>query len=299
MISHVFQSGRRISALILIAICACVLNQSETPQPVACAVTPQHKWLESSLSASFDTRYCPVSLYQHRQFKAYLIDFTASDASKLQNGSDTPGRIKFLNYLQNPIYGQADGFFYFHSSGGSSATGTASGGYWAGSDTTHGLTGSDYAKIIIHISNPWGDSAQALAVLNYAPYSSGSISGPTNGIQAQLYMFNVNDTYEFKPVTIEWFIDNVSQGSASYSNESFGASWNAAGTYTVKARVTPPEDSYFPTPYNLTVEITISEESCGGEPGQTPCTAPPAGLTPGLKANSVSPSRPKWVVRKP
>lgn len=283
--------GALYTALV-IAMGSCVTDTPVNPTPVLCTVTAGHLWLGAYLSASQDTRYCPVAVSSHSQVKFYNIIIQAADyihlmVGQYSSGTGYSGNVRFRNYVQNSIPNMSDKPIFFQRGSGDLATANPTGSYYAASDESHGLTGIDYAKIFVYLNPTYysGDSAQASAEMSYSPYSSATLSGPTSGVQSQDYGFNVNAANEFKPTMVEWFIDDVSQGDAAYDNITLGHTWYAAGSYTVKAHIIPSEDSDYPTPYDLTLQIDISQESCGGGPGQTPCISPPIGTGSNVKSH--------------
>lgn len=259
----------RILGLIFVAavggLGGCVEVYRDPPSD--CDVVDRGKWMSSSLgTSSVSWPYCPVIFTYNGDWTGYLIYVNAGDLSKLHQWPS--GYLSFHNnqgaLIDVPLLNHE---FYFNGT-----TATLQGSYPAATDSTGpGVNqGNDYARIRVRLVD--GDSARGEAFLTYRRRAGAYASGPTQGVVDQMLTFQVDATFEFRPVFYEWFVDDISQGAPAENASTFATGFGSPGMHEVKVRVTP---GHTISPYNLPIAIEIGEaEGCGGE-GQLPCTAPP------------------------
>lgn len=234
-----------------------------------CEFVDLQGWVAAGLSQE-DVVYrpfCPQVFYHHAEAKHYEYQLRTTDYSHLGIT-----RLSWYDNQRRKIGApqQQDIPIYFTAGDNNTGYANVQGSYLAATDSSV-TAGIDYGRLEATSS---GTQRLAEARFTYRGYFPGQPSvTPTAPVTGETVIFAVDVSGEYRPITIEWFVDGVSQGAASEAATSFNSVWTSAGSHSIAAHIVPPEDSPFPTPYTLSISIEVTQgELCGGGPGQTPCT---------------------------
>lgn len=238
--------------MVVVAMAACGFNIEVKDPKSECIVADRAKWRSSGLGESEVAQpHCPVTILLNDQLTGYTINVFANDLSKLQ--SIPRAIVSFFDTNTDPIPP-----VIFHKDIGWGFRGNVSQliGSYSAAHVVGPRTGIDFARVRVPLSTFIGvypDTARAEAFLEYEFHSQATVIGPDVGSNTEAVNVTADASGEFRPITYEWWIDGVNQGSPS-NQSTIDHLFSAVGSHAVRV-VVRANDGHV---YDLTKYIEIT-----------------------------------------
>ncbi len=238
-------------SMVVVAMAACgdlVINDPQS----ACAVADRGKWRTSGLGESeVAAPFCPVTVSWNAFPKQYTINVWANDMSKLN--SIPRAIVSFFDLNGAPVLPDA-----FHKDQIRGFNGNVSQlmGTYNAAQAVGPTTGIDFARVRVPLATFIGvnpDTARAEAFLAYKFHAQAKVIGPDVGSNTEAVNVTADASAEFRPITYEWWIDGVHQGSPS-NQSTIDHLFSAVGSHAVRV-VVRANDGHV---YDLTKYIEIT-----------------------------------------